>query len=221
MSGEKKKNRGFRIGLVCLTAACCYANANISYAGNCERLAAEAGYEEASNLQDDLALGLEKNNREVRPQTAKAAYEHCLYEQYRQEFVDASSAEKMREFVATYATNDPDGLVPKVRDSLSKKEAENRVTAEKRQQEEDRKREQERPAVEIQYCVKNVPVAHAAIDRENKIAANGGPKNVMKLRIASEILVDCSEEDIRRSYAEYRKNGGTKSLSDLGWPPRR
>lgn len=192
-----------------------------SFAGDCEQLAANAGYEEASNVQEESSLPLETRVTYVRPLAAKNAYERCLYKQYRQDFSDASTEDKMRNFVAMYSSKDPDDLVSKVRDSLKKIEVEQRIVAEKLRQKEDKKRAIEKPFNEIFYCIEHVPKAQAAIDRENKIAANGGPRNILNLRWASEILVDCSDEEVRRRYIEYRKNGGTQTLSDLGWPIRR
>lgn len=126
-------------------------------------------------------------------------------------FASAKSAKDFATFIATYDTNDLEGLIPSAKIKLAESERREAIqsAALKKQSELD---EMER---QIRYCVNVTARAQDAIERENKIGQVSGYVNKKILREAGETIVMCRENN-PRIYAEYRRKGGVKTLSSIG-----
>lgn len=127
------------------------------------------------------------------------------------QYASAKSAKDFAAFIATYDTNDLEGLIPTARIKLAESSQREAIQSDalKKQVELD---EMER---QIRYCVNMTARAKDAIERENKIGQVSGYVNKKILREAGETIVMCRENN-PRIYAEYRKKGGTKSLPAIG-----
>lgn len=131
-------------------------------------------------------------------------------DQQRKRYESAKSAKDYSDFIATYGTNDLEGLVPSA--IIKKSESEKREAIES----EVLKKQSQLSELEgqILHCLNITNQAKTSIERENKIGQVSGYVNKKVLREAGEVIVMC-QENIPKIYAEYRKKGGLKTLSSI------
>lgn len=137
--------------------------------------------------------------------------------QYQDRFAAAKSSSELQSFISDYESKDPDRLIPEAKKRLA--------TVQKVEQAEQERRKREQALEQrqgkllgledrIAYCTRMTAQANRAIAREREIAAVSGYVNTSVMRQAGEYIVTC-RSIIADSYAEYRKAGGTKSLSAM------
>jgi hypothetical protein len=148
--------------------------------------------------------------------------------QYQDRFDAAKSSSELQSFISEYESKDPDRLIPEAKRRLAAvlkvEQAElARLTRAKLAEEEKRKREQVIEQKQgkllglessIANCTRMTAQADRAIAREREIAAVSGYVNTSVMRQAGEYIVYCRSV-ISDGYAEYRKAGGTKNLSEI------
>lgn len=154
-----------------------------------------------------------------------AIHRHVLeYKKYLDDFSNAKTPSDFSRFISAYEQDDRDRLIPeaKKRRSLALADEEKiRMSDEKTRQAREieakataRKNEMNGNAGKIAWCSAQINDANRAIARERQIAEVSGYQNKMVLRQAGEVIVYC-RENIPTTYAEYKRNGGSKSLSEL------
>ena len=137
--------------------------------------------------------------------------------QYQDRFASAKSSSELQSFISDYESKDPDHLTPQAKKRLAVALKAEQAEQEKRKR--DQSLEQKQGILlgmedRITNCNRMTAQANRAIAREREIAAVSGYLNTSVMRQAGEYIVTC-RSIIADSYAEYRKAGGTKSLSAM------
>lgn len=150
---------------------------------------------------------------------AKLADKKALLElqKYRGRFTSAKTSKDYSLFIADYETKDTDNLVPEARRKLSeaeKLETAERDTALQKVEADRRQSELNKLERQIAWCKNQSTMAQKAINRENEIGTVSGYVNKNKLHQAGETIVSC-KDSITKIYAEYRQQGGAKSLAAI------
>lgn len=150
------------------------------------------------------------------PQLSGVKRELWLAE-YRARFDSMQGVAAIEAFIADYQDDDPDGKIGLAKMRLE--EAQRLAQAHAQAQEAEKAAQQRAKALsdrehEIVVCQRETERAERAIAREQQVGRVSGYVNKMTLREAGEMIVFCQER-VPKTYAEYKRLGGTKSLSEL------
>jgi hypothetical protein len=189
-----------------------------------DRAAYQRAYEEAATLDDIRSFRSKYADNDpdgLIPRLAERE-NRLEHERQRERFASANTAAEFGAFISEYERSDYEGLIPEARKKLAVAEKRERIEWEKAQRDKENAQQRSRLSgleAQISACKEQMAMAQAAISREKQIGAVSGYVDTVRLHQAGEMIVIC-EASIPKLYAEYRKIGGQKALSELQFQRR-